>query len=81
MAETSIVYDYEQNEVRVFTDRPGVARQIEKRLKGNCSIVENKSGDRITSWSITIEMKFCRGAYAIAKVLGSVAEVESVDVA
>ncbi|MBD2079067.1 hypothetical protein [Leptolyngbya sp. FACHB-17] len=76
MTETSIVYDYEQNEVRVFTDRGGVANQIEKRLKGDCTIAENRSGDRITSWNITINMKYCRNAYAIAKVLRFTLQVE-----
>ncbi|WP_415354651.1 hypothetical protein [Leptolyngbya sp. FACHB-1624] len=71
MAETSIVYDYEQNEVRVFTDREGISRQNRKRLKGNCAIMENRSGGRVSSWNITINMKLCRSASTIAKVLGS----------
>jgi hypothetical protein len=69
MAETSITYDYELSEVRLFTDRVGVANQIIKRSQGKAQVTESKSGDRIVAWNITLPMKHCRGAYAIAKVL------------
>jgi hypothetical protein len=70
MAETNICYDYEISEVRIYTDRAGVASQIVKRSNGKAIVTESKQGDRVTSWSITLPMSACRGAYAITKVLG-----------
>ncbi|MGG6266215.1 hypothetical protein ACQ4M3_05170 [Leptolyngbya sp. AN03gr2] len=75
MAETSIVYDYEQNEVRIWTDRSGVARQILKRSQGKAKVTESKQVDRIIAWSISLPLECCRGAYAIAKVLASESEM------
>lgn len=69
MAETTICYDYERNEVGLFTDRVGVANQIIKRSRGKAQVIESKSGDRIVAWNITLPIELCRGAYAIAKVL------------
>ena len=72
MAETSITYDYEIQQIRIHTDRAGVARQIVKRTKGQAIVTESKSGDRVVSWSIELPMSVCRGAHAITKVLGTV---------
>ena len=74
MAETSIVYDYELSEVRLFTDRVGIANQVVKRSQGRAKVIESKSGDRIVAWDITLPMECCRKAYAIAKVLASSSE-------
>ena len=69
--ETSIVFDYAINQVRIHTDRAGVARQIVKRTKGQAIVIESKSGDRVVSWSIELPMSVCRGAHSITKVLGT----------
>ena len=72
MAETSIVYDYEIQQIRIHTDRPAVARQIVKRSGSHAIMTESKSGDRVVSWAIELPMAICRGAHAITKVLGTV---------
>lgn len=79
MAETSIVYDYEENQVRLWTDRVGVTNQIVKRSKGKATVTESKNGDRIVAWSITLPIELCRGAYTIAKILETASETESVN--
>jgi hypothetical protein len=64
--ETSIVYDYEISEVRIFTDREGVKNGILRRLG------QSIDGLRVTGenpWFISIPMKHCRGAEMLCRLL------------
>jgi hypothetical protein len=63
--ETSIVYDHEISQVRVFTDREGVKNGIVRRL----GVVHGLTVDGDGPWSLRIPMQFCRGPEMITRLL------------
>jgi len=67
MDETSITYDYEIKQVRVFTDREGVKNGILRRLGD----VEGLSCEQVgrRSWQLCIPMSACRGAEMITRLI------------
>jgi hypothetical protein len=80
--ETSIIYDYDINQVRVFTDREGVKNGILRRLGDveglkitpHFFVKRDKETKEVverreSSWMITIPMEVCRGAEMICKLI------------
>jgi len=69
VAETSIVYDYEIEEVRLYTTRLGVANQIKKRLSDAQYKVSQQSDKG--PWFFDIPMEYCRDASLLTRVIKS----------
>lgn len=60
--ETNIVYDYEIDQVRVYSDRDGVINGILRRLG-------DQEGVKHEGKFLIIPLKYCRGAELITRLL------------
>ena len=63
--ETSIVYDYAINQIRIFTDREGVKNGFLRRLGNQPGFVVSGDGP----WFITVPIELCRGPEMITRLL------------
>lgn len=69
MKETTITYDYEIKQVRIFTDREGVKNAILRRLGADVPVRCEQVGRM--SWQLWVPMDACRGAEMITRLLNS----------